>query len=112
MRTRWGVRLTGLWCVAGGTGLVFLFGSQGGCLGDACNSRGLPGAQPGEVGMGLATVACLLLGAVGLFRAAGRRDPVRAAAIGAALCTVGAAVFGVATAVTAARTGGETWLMP
>jgi len=62
--------------------------------------------------MGLATVACLLLGAVGLFRAAGRRDPVRPAAIGAALCAVGAAVFGVATAVTAARTGGETWLMP
>jgi hypothetical protein len=112
MGTTWGVRLTGLWCVAGGAGLVVLFGSQGGCLGDACFSRGLPGAQPGEERLGLATVACLVIAAVGLFRAAGRRDPVRKAAPASALCAAGAAVFGVAATVTAARTGGETWLMP
>lgn len=111
MRT-WGMRLTGLWCVAGGAGLVVLFGSQGTCLGDACNSRGLPGAQPGEERLGLATVVCLVVAAVGLFRAAGRRDPVRKAALAAALCAVGAVVFGVATSVTVSRTGGETWLMP
>jgi hypothetical protein len=106
------MRLTGLWCVAGGAGLVVLFGSQGTCLGDACNSRGLPGGQPGEQGLGLATVVCLVVAAVGLFRAAGRRDPVRKAAVASALCALGAAFFGVAAAVTAARTGGETWLMP
>jgi hypothetical protein len=112
MRTTWGVRLTGLWCVAGGAGLVVLFASQGTCLGDACNGRGLPGAQPGEESLGVATVVCLVVAAVGLFRAAGRRDPVRKAAVASALCAVGAALFGMAASVTAARTGGETWLMP
>ena len=108
----WGVRLTGLWCVAGGTGLVVLFGSQGSCLGDICNSRGLPGTQPREKPWGVATLVCLVIAAVGLFRAAGRRDPVGPAARAAALCTIGATVFGAAAAEAVSRTGGETWLMP
>lgn len=112
MRTTWGVRLTGLLCVAGGAGLVMLFGSQGGCLGDACNRRGFPGAQAGEKPWGLATLVCLAAAAAGLIWAAGRRDPVRKAAVATVLCAVGAGLFGVATAVTVAKTGGETWLMP
>ena len=112
MRTTRVLRLSGVCCILGGAGLVTLFVSQGGCLGDDCYSRPLPGTARGEALWGLATVAFLVAAAVGLFVGAGRRMSVRKAGVAAALCAVGGAIFASAAGITAARTGGETWLMP
>jgi hypothetical protein len=112
MKTTWILRLSGLCCVVGGGGLVTLFVSQGGCLGDDCYGRALPGTGPGEAALGLATVGFLIAAAVGLVAEAGRRAPVGKAGLAAALCAAGGALFLAAAGVTAARTGGESWLMP
>ena len=61
---------------------------------------------------GLVTVGFLVAAGVGLFIGAGRRVPVRTAAVTVAICAGGGAVLATAAAITAARTGGETWLMP
>lgn len=104
-------RLSGLFCVMGGAGLVTLFVSRGGCLGDACNARPLPGTGP-DTRWGLVTVVSLVAAAVGLFGSAGRRMPVHRAGVGAAMCAAGGAIFATAAGITVSRTGGETWLMP
>lgn len=112
MKTTTVLRLTGLCCVVGGAGLCVLFVSPGGCLGDGCNSRPLPGTGQSEAPWGLATVAFLLAAGVGLFAGAGRRIPVRQAGVAAALCAAGGALFAAAAGIAIAKTGGETWLMP
>ena len=38
--------------------------------------------------------------------------PVRKVGIAVALCAAGGALFATAAGITAAKTGGETWLMP
>lgn len=112
MRTTSVLRLAGLCCVLGGAGLVTLFVAQGGCLGDDCYSRPLPGTQRGQVPWGLATVAFLVAGVAGVFVGAGRSMPVRKAAVAVALCSAGGGIFATAAGFTGARTRGETWLMP
>lgn len=111
MKTVGILRLSGLCCILGGTGLVTLFGSRGGCIGDDCDLRPLPGTGA-QAPWGVVTVVFLVAAAVGLFAGAGRRMPVHRAAIAAALCAAGGALFAVAAEITAERTGGETWLMP
>lgn len=112
MRTTWVLRFSGLCFMVGGTGLVALFVSQGGCLGDKCYSRPLPGTVAGQVPWGLATLVLLVAAGAGLFVGAGRRMPVRKAGVAVALCAAGGAIFATAAGIAAARTGGETWLMP
>lgn len=105
-------RITGLCCVLGGAGLCVLFVSPGGCMGDACNSRPLPGTGQSDAPWGLASVAFLVAAAIGLFIGAGRRIPARRAGVAVGLCAAGAAIFATAAWITIAKTGGETWLMP
>ena len=112
MRTSWVLRLTGLCCIVGGAGLVALSVAPGGCLGDDCYARPLPGTERGQVPWGLATVGFLVAAGIGLFVGAGRRAPVQKAGVAVALCAAGGAVFAAAALITTAKTGGETWLMP
>ena len=59
MRITWVLRLRGLFCIAGGAGLAVLFLSPGGCLGDDCYARPLPGTGRDQARWGLVTVGSL-----------------------------------------------------
>ncbi len=61
---------------------------------------------------GLATLVLLVAAGWGLFVGAGRRMPVRRAGVAVAFCAARGAIFAAATGMAAAKTGGETWLMP
>ncbi len=106
------LRFSGLFCVAGGGGLAVLFFSAGSCLGDTCYGRLLPGTGRDQAVWAVSTVGFLIAATAGLFYGASRRAPVRKIGLAVALCTAGGALFGTAAGFTAAKTGGETWLMP
>ncbi len=112
MRTASLLRLSGFVCVVGGACLVIVIVSHGGCLGDACYARPLPGTGDGEAALGLAAVGLLFAAAVGLVAGAGRYVSVGRSGSAAAVCAASGVVFGTAATITVARTHGETWLMP
>lgn len=116
MATTVTLRLGGLCCAVGGAALVALMlvesAAPGGCVDGACPTVSTRVATSAD--LVLAVVTAVLLPTAGTGFVAGSRywAPVRGVGVAAAGCAAGAALFGSAAAVTAARTRGETWLMP